>query len=269
VKPISRFTQRQGVKLHALDFPGSDPALVIVPGITSPAATWSFVVRALEVPNRILILDNRGRGDSDKPSTGYSTRDYAEDLRQWCRALPLTRPWLLGHSMGARGVSEFDANWPDTAGALVVVESPLSGPGRAPYPVPLDFFLDQLKEANQAESLESLQAAFPSWTEEQLHDRLEWLPTCSETAIRESHQYFHREGFFPSWRRVSAPRLFVRGEMSPVVLATAMDEVRRANLGGEFEAVPRAGHMIPWDNLEGFVQVVKRFVLRQSGVSYP
>ena len=36
-----------GVRLHYLEFPGDGPPLVLLPGITSPAANWGFVGEAL------------------------------------------------------------------------------------------------------------------------------------------------------------------------------------------------------------------------------
>ncbi len=263
-QPASVWTECQGVKLHALDFPGCDPAVIIVPGITSPAATWKFVARGLDIDNRILILDVRGRGHSGKPDTGYSMQHYSDDLEQWRQALELKNPILLGHSMGARIVAEFDARWPGLVAGLIAVDPPLSGPGRAAYPFPLEFYIEQMRETEQSGTLDTMRTAFPTWTDEQLDDRLQWLPTCAEAAVRESYENFHTEDFFPTWRGVTAPRLCLCGATSPVVTTAGLDEMKLANPGAEYIVVEAAGHMIPWDNLNGFLKAALTFIASQS-----
>ena len=54
------------VRLHYLAY-GEGPPVVVVPGITSPAITWGFVAEQLADEYRLLVLDVRGRGLSDKP----------------------------------------------------------------------------------------------------------------------------------------------------------------------------------------------------------
>ena len=60
--------------------------------------------------------------------------------------------------------------------------------------------------------------------------------------------------------------LFVYGAESPVVPPDALPEVHRLLPRARFAAVERAGHMIPWDNLDDFVAVVLAFTgeLRDS-----
>jgi hypothetical protein len=59
--PTVRWTERDGVIQRALDYPGSDPAVAIIPRITSPAATLAFVVHALNLRQRVIVPDARGR----------------------------------------------------------------------------------------------------------------------------------------------------------------------------------------------------------------
>jgi N-formylmaleamate deformylase len=95
----------------------------------------------------VLALDVRGRGLTDRASDGYALPQYAADLAAVTHALELDRPVLLGHSMGARIVAAFAATNPGLARAVIAVDPPLSGPGRAPYPYPLEPYLGQIAEA--------------------------------------------------------------------------------------------------------------------------
>jgi N-formylmaleamate deformylase len=91
--------------------------------------------------------------------------------------------------------------------------------------------------------------------------RARWLPTCDEIAVRESWLNFHREDFFAYLRRLEPPVLFMYGEQSPVVPASALPEVREtARPGVEFVSIPGAAHMIPWDNAADFLAETRRFL---------
>jgi N-formylmaleamate deformylase len=249
-----------GIRLHYLRYGDGGPQVVVIPGITSPAITWEFVAEPLADGATVHVLDVRGRGLSDKPATGYALTDYAADTAGFLDALGLEAPVVVGHSMGARIAAAFGAAHPGRAASLAIVDPPLTGPGRDPYPTPLATFLDSLNEAQRGATADDMRRYFPAWTDEQLRLRAEWLATCDEGAVVETYENFDREDFFASWRQLAPPLLFVYGAESPVVSPAGLAEVVAANPAAEIAAVPGAGHMIPWDNLDGFLDVVGRFV---------
>ncbi|MCZ0975481.1 hypothetical protein O1L55_38125 [Streptomyces albulus] len=65
VPATSRWVRSGATRLHVLDYGGDGPALVVLPGITSPAVTMDFVSRELTDLVRPLVVDVRGRGLSD------------------------------------------------------------------------------------------------------------------------------------------------------------------------------------------------------------
>jgi N-formylmaleamate deformylase len=249
-----------GVRLHYLEYGRGRAELVILPGITSPAITWEFVAEELARDYHVYTMDIRGRGLSDKPASGYRLTDYAKDTAGFIRALGLDRPAVLGHSMGARIAAAFGALYPDVRAALLVVDPPLSGPGRPPYPTPLDFYVEGLRRARAGITIKELRSSFPSWTDEQLQIRADWLATCDETAVVETYRGFHEEDFFAYWQKVLPPVLCMYGGKSPAVPESATAEIAAANPRAKIVRVPDAGHMIPWDNLSGFLSETRQFV---------
>jgi N-formylmaleamate deformylase len=233
---------------------------VVVPGITSPAITWEFVAEELARNCRVYTMDVRGRGLSDKPLAGYTLPDYARDTAEFIAALGLDRPVVLGHSMGARIAAALGALHPDVTGPLVIVDPPLTGPGRDPYPFPLHVYVDALHEAQAGATADDMRHYFPNWSDEQLQIRAEWLATCDERAVVETYENFAREDFFGYWKRLRPPLFFAYGENSPVVPQSGVEEIAATNPAAEIVGVSSAGHMIPWDNLPGFVRGVRRFV---------
>ena len=249
-----------GLSLHYLEYGSGPTDLVVVPGITSPAITWEFVAERLADEYRVLILDVRGRGLSDKPAHGFSLRDYADDLAAMVRELGLARPALLGHSMGARIVAAFAVLHPGSAGPLVIADPPLSGPGRDPYPITLERFREQIRQARAGLTVAEVRRQYPRWSEDACRLRAEWLATCDETAVVESHRGFENEDILPYLRKLSPPALFVYGLDSPVVTEAGAREVADANPVLEIVGIPDAAHMLPWENLDGFLEPTRRFL---------
>jgi N-formylmaleamate deformylase len=251
-----------GVRLHHLEYGEAGTPIVIVPGITSPAATWEFISVELARDHRVFTLDIRGRGMSEKPSDGFALSDYAGDVAAVVEALGLERPVLVGHSMGARIAAATAERHPGVAGPLVLADPPLTGPGRDPYPMSLEAFMEQLQCARSDNAVEELRRHFPTLTDEQLSIRAEWLPSCEENAVRESWLNFHREDFFPYLRELEPPVLFMYGANSPVVPESALAEVTETRPDLEIVRIRDAGHMIPWDNPDDFLAETGRFLAR-------
>ena len=241
----------------------ASPTLIIIPGITSPAITWDATSRRLAEKFRVLTLDVRGRGESDHPVTGYTLADYSADLAGIIEQLDIGAPAVLGHSMGARIAAAFAHEYPSLRGPVVVVDPPLTGPGRAPLPLPLDFYLDRIRAARQARGVADMERFYPGWAPELVQRQIDALASCSQAAIIETYASFHDEDFYAHWRHVTPPVLFVRGADSPMVKTDMVAELQSTNPGAHMHTVPGAGHMVQWDNEDDFVAACTGFVLSQ------
>ena len=92
-----------GIRQHYLRYGGRGPALVIVPGITSPAVTWGFVAERFGARFDTYVQDVRGRGLSQAgDDLDYGLDAQADDVAALIRALGLNDVTVLGHSMGGR-----------------------------------------------------------------------------------------------------------------------------------------------------------------------
>ena len=88
-----------GVRLHFIE-QGSGAPLVMIPGWSQTAAQFEDQMAGLAARRRVIAVDMRGHGESDKPEHGYRIQRLAMDLRNAIEALGLERVSLLGHSMG-------------------------------------------------------------------------------------------------------------------------------------------------------------------------
>jgi N-formylmaleamate deformylase len=64
--------------LHYLEFPRDAPSVIVLPGITMPAATWEFVGHRLAQNFHVILVDNLGRGLSQTTAAmSYQLNGYA------------------------------------------------------------------------------------------------------------------------------------------------------------------------------------------------
>ncbi|MYW96189.1 alpha/beta hydrolase [Amycolatopsis rubida] len=256
VPATSRWVRSGGVRLHVLDYGGDGVPLVVVPGITSPAITMDFVARQLRPVVRPIVVDMRGRGLSDSAAS-YDLTDYVNDLVAVVEQLELQQPLALGHSMGARAVGLAAARRAGRLRGTVLVDPPMSGPERGPYPAPLDALLGQLDEAQRGTSAEQVARAWPSWPRREQELRARWLASCDARAVAETHRGFETDDFFAFWPSVPVPTVLIHGADSPMVTRAGAAEARAANRAARLVEVPAAGHMVFWDAPDAGVSAVR------------
>ncbi len=88
-----------GVTLRYLEA-GSGPPLLMIPGWSQTAEQFKHQLAGLSDRYRVIALDMRGHGESDKPEQGYRISRLAKDVYDVILALDLKDVAILGHSMG-------------------------------------------------------------------------------------------------------------------------------------------------------------------------
>jgi N-formylmaleamate deformylase len=250
-----------GIRQHYLRYGGSGPTVIIVPGITSPAVTWGFVAERFGQVFDTYVLDVRGRGLSESSDTlDYGLNACAADVAAFASALDLDDFGLVGHSMGARIGLRMESNHETSISCLALVDPPVSGPGRRRYPSSLPWYVDSIKLAKQGITIEQMRAFCPTWSDDQLRLRAQWLHTCDERAVITTFDSFHQDDIHENLSRVRVPCLLVRAGRGGVIEEADKAEMRKLLPALQVADVENAGHMIPWDDEEGFYRAFGGFL---------
>ena len=101
----------------------SAPVVMLVHALAMDGSMWQRVVDALTGPARVLALDCRGHGRSGKPAGPYTTKRFAEDIRQAADALGVESMVLGGCSMGGTVAQAFAGAWPERVRGLLLVDT--------------------------------------------------------------------------------------------------------------------------------------------------
>ena len=97
------------------------PAVVLLHGLGATNASMLPTLQALSQQYRVIAPDLPGFGDSDKPLRSLHAAFYARWLKDFCLALGLDRPHVIGNSMGGRIAVEAGLRHPDAVGKLVLL----------------------------------------------------------------------------------------------------------------------------------------------------
>jgi pimeloyl-ACP methyl ester carboxylesterase len=125
--PIDRYASANDIRVHLLDHPGGDPPIVLLPGITANVHNFDGLINAGLAPRfRVVGLDLRGRGLSDKPAQGYSIAEHAADVIGVLDALALDRVVLGGHSFGALLTAFVAARYPERVSQCIFIDIALT-----------------------------------------------------------------------------------------------------------------------------------------------
>jgi pimeloyl-ACP methyl ester carboxylesterase len=115
------FVDRDSVRLF-YDIQGQgEPALVFLHGWLMSHEVWRNQVAYFAQHSRVVTLDLRGFGQSDKPAGEYTFEVFADDLHFLLQHLGIRQPVLIGWSKGASIGLVYAAAHPDDLAALVLV----------------------------------------------------------------------------------------------------------------------------------------------------
>ncbi len=159
-----------GLKLHGWEWPGDGQPFVLLHGLASNSLTWQQVAAHLNrAGHRVLAVDQRGHGLSDKPDSGYDFASITADLAQLIEALGLQQPLLVGQSWGGNVLLEFGARYPQVAAGLAWVDGGFldlqSRPNATWATISEQLKPPPLNGMPRAALKQRIQAAHPDWEE--------------------------------------------------------------------------------------------------------
>jgi pimeloyl-ACP methyl ester carboxylesterase len=118
------------VELHvAEDGDPAAPPILLLHGITSFGGTWDWIVPTLSERFRVLRLDFRGHGSSDRTPGAYGPAGYVSDAVATIEQAAGAPCLVAGHSLGGATAAVLAQQHPDLLVAAVMEDPPL-GQGR-------------------------------------------------------------------------------------------------------------------------------------------
>lgn len=129
--PAGRFVEVGGVLTHYQRYGDTGTPIVLVGGFLEPSDTWDGVARILARDHRVVAMDLAGFGYSERTGR-YELDDWQRQLAGFIRTLGLSRPLLVGHSLGAGVIAAEALAHPNGTRGIVLVDGDALAGGAGP-----------------------------------------------------------------------------------------------------------------------------------------
>ncbi|MFD5830773.1 alpha/beta fold hydrolase [Lentzea sp. NPDC060358] len=128
------YAEVNGVRLHYVTGGTGEP-LVLLPGW--PQTWWLYhkIMPALAAKFRVIAVDLRGMGGSEKPAGGFDKKTMATDIHELIRKLGYTKVNVVGHDLGSMSAFAFAANFPAATNKVAFMD--VLHPDESFYQIPL------------------------------------------------------------------------------------------------------------------------------------
>ena len=97
--------------------------LVLIHGLSDDLNFWKPLIPQLSKNFRIIALDLRGHGKSEKPDCNYSIKQFSEDIHEFLLKLNLKKAHFVGFSMGGAISLQFTIDYPEMVRSIILMSS--------------------------------------------------------------------------------------------------------------------------------------------------
>ncbi|MDQ0206629.1 alpha/beta fold hydrolase [Alkalicoccobacillus murimartini] len=100
------------------------PVCVLLHGFPQNWLTWRYVIPKLLTTHKVIAIDLKGYGESDKPSDmeSYDTSIVASEIFELLQHLKIKQALIVGHDRGARIARRLASDSPDVVAGLIFID---------------------------------------------------------------------------------------------------------------------------------------------------
>jgi len=267
VKNMPFIEVEPGIALHVQDV-GQGRPIVLIAGFGLDHAVWDAQVRELAAGHRVVCIDLRGTGGSDKPYDGYGIERLVADVHAVLERLDLRAATLVGWSFGGQVLFRLAAKHPERIAQLVLVGSNGVRASRSdafPFGAPAEALEAQLVPGERADRLAARRETMLSgFCEPPRPDILEFLVARSLqmpswAAVASYATYLHADSV-DLVERIAVPVLQLRGAADPVHSAKGARWLRERLADARLVELADCGHYPMFEAPGPFSEALAGFV---------
>ncbi|MFQ4146950.1 alpha/beta hydrolase [Chlorogloeopsis sp. ULAP02] len=231
-------------------------------GYTDSWFSYSRVLPSLSSVYHTYALDQRGHGDSERPSSGYDIPDFAADMVAFMDVMRLTQTTLVGHSMGSLVAQQVALSAPERVARLILVGSATNMRSKDVFqlqqavnalddPVPPEFAREfQLSTIYHSVPDNFLDRAVAQTLK--LPARVWRAALAGQLAVDYTAQI----------NCIQMPTLVLRGDHDTIFSQSAQDALVVGLANAVLKVYPETGHALHWERPDEFVHDIEAFIIR-------
>ena len=236
---------------------GSGAPLVLVGGKTSSIeSAWWRYIPVLSERLKIVALDNRGAGASDKPDEPYTTAGMAEDALAVLRAAGESSAHWFGISLGGMILQQLAIAHPEAVRSLILVATHCGGEAIPPPNGELDVLAQ-----NPLRRYRNLYATrfildHPDWVaQDAMH-----FGKMPLHAIHRQDQAVRSHNLCARLREIDQPVLLLHGRQDRMVPVERAEQLLSALPNARLRILDPAGHQVHSEQFTAVLALVLEFI---------
>ncbi len=245
---------------------GKKEPIILVHGFSDNGLCWTPVARELGKKYDVIMPDMKSHGLSARICEEEPI-DMASDLVQLIQSLGVSRPIIVGHSMGAMIAFQAGVQYPDLAKAMVLEDPP--------------WLLSQQREDNKSEermlewarklpsqSIQELETInrkdHPTWNDEMVRlmseSKKQLDPTFVDKLLKSLKK--NRSEWLSTIGTICFPLLIMTGnpELGGIVTGEVAAKIHELNPKIQIKNIPDVGHLIRFDKFNDFMDALLAFL---------
>ncbi len=259
------YAQLDTVRLYYEEY-GQGAPVIFLHGFTLDHRQWRTQIDLFSARYRVILLDSRGHGLSDAPSTGYGRDDRVNDLLAFMDALGITKFHLVGLSRGGVTAIGFALKHQDRLLSLTLVSTGAAGWNNGKK-------LDRVDQAAREKGVEAARALWLDWSLRYYGERRPELAKELETMMRE-----HSGAIWMDPMRGKYPRTIDLDHVHHIAVPTAIfvgdhdkifvplgEELNARIVRSRLYRYPNAGHMLNMEHPDRFNRDLGQFLSDVTG----
>jgi len=248
---------KDGLKLR-YEIRGTGSPVAMIMGFSGSGRAWSErFLSLLDGRFQLIVIDNRGTGESDKPDVAWTLRDMADDIAAVLDHAKLPKTHVFGISMGGMIAQEYALAYPGRVDRLILgctncgmshsipgkpedLAKLMPQPGMSPAEAAKLAFSAACGKAFIAS------AAGQKFIDNQLAEMAKYPITPQHTFARQ----FGAISGFDSYARlgeIKAPTLIIHGDDDAIVPVQNADVLSQGIAGSRKHILKGIGHMFFWE----------------------
>ncbi len=274
VQAQEKFVTVNNVRLRYLDW-GTEgkPPMICLHGHSGQAHIWDEFAEAMSPYYHVYAFDQRGHGGSQWAGDGYERDRFVEDLAALVDSFGFEKVTLVGLSMGGWNSILYTPDHQDKVEKVILVdigpepseESRQQRGSRPPTPLEFDSF-DAAVELARASNPWATDARLRRDLQDRMKQREDgkWTwkadPLLLTVPLSDMESQEAIDRYWRSLEAIRCPIMEVRGLGSPLLSDDIIERMCKANPLFSNVDVEDAGHVVPVDKPEEFIQVTRGFL---------
>ena len=245
----------EALRLRCLEQgPCEGDAVLLLHGLSDSSFSFSRVLPLLPPTLRVIVPDQRGHGNSDRPRRSYSMDEFALDALELLDALEVPRVTVVGHSMGSFVARKVAAFAPGRIERLVLVAGGPTGNNAAVREIAAE--IGKLTDPVDPAFVRAFQLATssdqlpPEFLEHVIAESLKLPASVWRASIEGVLEYT------PVDDRIECDTLVLGGELDGVFSVAEQHELAERIPNARLRLFNGIGHALHWEDPDALARVI-------------